>query len=751
MHPIRVFGKKGESHMGHRFEGLQRGLHAALGKVAGGGMLAAALITASPISALACTQLYVGRGQTTTGDTYVGRAEDYSSRYAKVFGVQQREENPVFDSLENGWGTGFHWTYQGTSYRYTYVRDLASAWEDPRDAADDAAAAKAYSEAGTNERGVSVSATLTTDMNAGIRAVDPGVPTGIGEYNLADVILSVADSARDGVKKLGAIIDEHGSYDNNQIIIADAKETFIFSQLSGHQWIALKMSDDVASVNPNIGNLQYKVDLNDEDACLHSADIVKLPQEHGLLKTFADGTPNIAKTYGAEDPGSAQWTRYAQGRAYFGAALKPGEDYTVGASGAVASVADPELTFTPATKSDTFTALRALAARGEQVESLNANLNPALYAIGNENTVEAHVYQIRSGLSADIATVQWEALSRTEFSLYLPSYSALLTSVPEEYYGDSTTLSDAHQGRGDSVEAALAEEPAKNLDYIMMDINTLAYNNRAKMAAGTRGYLDALQKAVIAQQDAVDQVMRATPADQRTELANKAFATVTEQAYAKVKALVDEMRAYVKAGASGDAFVPSDYDAAAGALKSPLLYGAALVAPAITAQPASASYERGAVAAPLSVSAEARDGAAGAALSYQWFKKGADGSFAPVEGATGTTLPVDTSKTGSATYRVEVANAAGLKATSDEATVTVTEPQGGKPGSDDGKAPAGTTNDDATDDARGGEVDAPAKPKGSPKGAMPQTGDYAVAGAAAVAAVGAASLAVGLFRERRRS
>lgn len=37
--------------------------------------------------------------------------------------------------------------------------------------------------------------------------------------------------------------------------------------------------------------------------------------------------------------------------------------------------------------------------------------------------------------------------------------------------------------------------------------------------------------------------MQATPADQRTDLANKAFAAVSEQVYNKAAKLLDEMRA----------------------------------------------------------------------------------------------------------------------------------------------------------------------------------------------------------------
>lgn len=704
-----------------------------LRRCAGAGMLVAAALVALPVQTIACTQVYVGSEHTTTGDTYVGRSEDYAPQHAKAFGVQEPRTNPTYTSQESD----FSRTFTGTTFRYTYVRDLASDW-DGHDFS--------YSEAGANERGVSVSATLSTDYNDGIAAIDPlcnpdnpqGNTAGIGEYTLTDVVLGEAATAREGCLLLGQIIDQYGACECNQVIIADSGETWLFQMLSGHQWLALKMGAHDVSVNPNMGNLQFKVDLDDETVCLHSADVVKMPQEAGLLKTFDDGTPNIAATYGEANSGPGQNTRYAQGRAYFGAPLAAGTDFTVNEKGQVASIADPQLSFAPGMRVDTFTALRSLAARGEQQEGLNANLNQSLYAIGNNRTVENHIFQIRSGLPAEIATVQWTALSRAEFSLFLPSYSAVLTEVDQAYYPQSTEFSDAHQGKQtvDSVEQALEPEPGQAFDYVMMDINTLAYNNRVSCAAGVRGYLDALQRSIIAQQERVDQIVQAAPADRRSQLANTLFAQVTEQSYTKCKAMLDELRTYIKAGDTSEAFVPSDFDAESGAVKTPLLYAAAVVAPKIVTQPASLRCEQGAGQVAVSVEATSDDATAGTdgLLRYQWFRRAsAEGDFEAMEGETSSAMSVDTSHAGETVYRVEVTNAAGLTTVSDEATVAVTAKQ---------QVDAGGTS---------GSTATPAKPdrkRTGPGAHLPATGE-GTAALAALAAVGSACAVAGVRRRRR--
>ncbi|MDD7198712.1 dipeptidase [Parafannyhessea umbonata] len=712
--------------------------------------VAAAIVMAMPTGALACTQIYMGKGVTDTGDTYVGRSEDYASRHPKAFGIQEPRENPTFSSDESN----FEWTFDGTTYRHTYVRDLPSGW----DGRDDA-----YSEAGTNEKGVSVSATLTTGYNDKVKAVDPcgsesDDPSGIGEYTIPDVVLGCADTARDGVELLGKIIDEKGSYDCNQIIIADSAETWVFMQLSGHQWCAVNLTavaPDKVSVNPNMSNLKFDVNLGDELVCLHSADLEKIAKDAHTAEYFDDGWLDVATSYG-QDEGIAQNTRYAQGRAYFGNPLADGtytKDLTA-TSGwqGVTSISDPELLFAPSGKVGLFQALRSYAARGEQTSDLNANTNSKLYAIGNNRTVETHMFQIRSGLTSDIATVQWEALSRAEFSVAVPVYSALLTEVDKTIYPDIHSWSEDHTGDAyerENVKGALdASTDNGSLDYVLMDINTLAYNYRDKLSAPTRAYLDALQKELISQQATVDGIMKQTPSDKRSDLANKLFEQASKETYAKAKALLDEMRTYVNGGMKGD-FVPSDLDAAKGDLKAPIHYATAAVAPQITEQPQSATYEKGDKAADLKMTATIPDGIAGSDqyLTYKWTAESdtADASAkataaakpmaraaAPGTASQSSTIPVDTSKVGTTTYTCTVTNSMnGESVTSEAATITVNEKKpepkpDDKPSSDNkgNNANAGNGNANAgNNNANGSTAPSKKSPAKAVSGRLVSTGD----------------------------
>ena len=534
----------------------------ALKKLGIGLAFGAATIMSMPTSALACTQMYMGKNLTADGNTYYGRAEDFAPRYLKHFGIEPAHEAGfTYSSNESA----FEYTSNKPTYRYSYVRDHPSNWEGHTDA---------YSEAGINEKGVSCSATLSTSYNEDAKAADPiDEATGIGEYSYGSVILGQSANAREGVELLGSLIDEQGTCTNDQIIIADNNETWLFATLSAHQWIAMKLADDVASLNPNIGNLNYDVDLNDTENCLHSKDIESMPVDKVFAKYSADGKFDVAQTYGESlaDSGIHQWTRYVQGRAYFMNPLTNGKDYTIvkDENGTGASVSQIQPLFFKPGKSgwSTFELIRAFGNRGENVPGLNATTD-GVYAIGSENNSEVNLFQIRRGLDPEIATIQWEMLSRAAYSVAIPLYSALLTEVSP--YFSNQDVSYDHCGETDIVNN---EEPENSINYVLMDISSLCFENPNTLGTGVRAYLDALQNELIEQNKEVDAAMLAeTTPEGRTALANKAGNAATENTYVKCKALLQEMRAYLKAADFSKPFTPSDLNTETRGLKQSITY-----------------------------------------------------------------------------------------------------------------------------------------------------------------------------------
>lgn len=559
-----------------------------IGKIALPLALAGTLVAGVPLEALACTQVWIPDAYTADqGVWYFGRSEDFSQRYFKIFGVEQAHPKGfLYYSAENGLSNSFKWNAEKPTYRYTFVRDNNKEWSNQPNA---------YSEAGINEKGVSCSATLTTSYNDSVKAADPSVPSGIGEYDYGSVILGQSATAREGVELLGRIIDKQGSCGRDQLIISDNQESWLFCVLSGHQWVAYQLPEDGVSVNPNMSNLRVDLDIKATSASdptpvtgkgiLCSKDIIKMPQQAeagSFLVTNEDGTINVPETYGVDDNHSrAKQPRYIQARQFFKATA--GLDYAV-ADGAVTKLNEPTQFFKPArtglTVKDGFD---LLAYRGEGTE-VDANVFGGS-AIGSQSTTETNFFEIRRGLDPEIATIQWEGLAPGEFNVEIPTYSALLTSVNHRY-GD-VYMDDAHEGQKGKGEEAARQAGSwdQYLPYVMMDLNTLGSAHREKVAPGLRAYIDAVQNDLIAQHRQVDALMQKTPKAERQALANKAADVVAEQVWAKCEKVLQEVRAYLN-GDQSKPFQASDYNALNGTVATPLAYFSAVNSPATPDKPA---------------------------------------------------------------------------------------------------------------------------------------------------------------------
>lgn len=163
----------------------------------------------------------------------------------------------------------------------------------------------------------------------------------------------------------------------------------------------------------------------------------------------------------------------------------------------------------------------------------------------------------------------------------------------------------------------------------MMDINTLCFNNRNTTAANVKAYFAVIQKQIIAQQQAVAQLMDQTPTNERTNLANEADEVITQSVYNKALNVLKELRLYLTSkdpsflANDSTVFTPSDYDAATNTMRTPLVYAAAVINPILTKQPAqSIQYEQDTHTTPLTAQTKEDDGVNGSSttLTYIWYK-----------------------------------------------------------------------------------------------------------------------------------
>ena len=536
-------------------------------------LLSAVVAAGSVTSAGACTGMYIGSEESANGSTFVGRSEDIGKLYDKVFEVHQAADHAENDVYEDRYG--FSMPYPAHTYRYTVLRDSYNRGETMKDENGNYYG-EAYGEVGMNEKGVAVSATVSTANDPDLfeaeyddgrkhgAGYDPMPETGICEISLNSVILMQAETARDGVEKLAAIIDKYGSGECNSITISDANEVWDFETLTGHQYVAVRMPKDKVSVNPNMV-VMNEIDISDTENVVASPELISMPFENNILVSSQSSETDankitkidIQKTYGAKDFGDGQYSRYWQGVNYLNSELSSSVD--IYRENADTVPAGPfNMLFDADHKVDTYEALRLLAYRGEGTK-YDSNTK-GKYAIGNENQAECHVFEIRQNMPEALSIVQWQTMSRAEFSVYLPYYSNLLTDTSDIFKSE-------YYKRIRNIEQVIDNDdfPADTSAYwVYAAINDLCDNDRERYGVNVKKFWENYQKQLIAQQADVDTAMKqiyayspALAEQKATELGK----AVSEEAFGYAKSILTELRAFIAEhgndGNDNEVFVPT--------------------------------------------------------------------------------------------------------------------------------------------------------------------------------------------------
>lgn len=155
-----------------------------------------------------------------------------------------------------------------------------------------------WGEAGINEASVAMTATETITTNAAVLGADPfveyqpahgnvkAVPGGIGEEDYVNLILPYIKTAREGVVRMGKLLEQYGTYESNGVGFADEKEIWWIETLGGHHWIARRVPDDTYCIIANQLSLDY-FDLKDaygaQKNFMCSADLVDWMKANHLV------------------------------------------------------------------------------------------------------------------------------------------------------------------------------------------------------------------------------------------------------------------------------------------------------------------------------------------------------------------------------------------------------------------------------------------------------------------------------------
>lgn len=408
------------------------------------------------VNTLACTGIVVGKDMTADGTIIMGRTEDIGSAYNKNFVVVEAKDNKVGTYFEDL--NGFKIEEPKHTYKYTMVPDV----EEHGDGI--------YGEAGMNEKGVAMSATVSAQINEAVEKYDPLVDNGIREAAMLSVVLPRISSAKEGVKVLGDIVSKYGAAEGNIVLFADQDEAWYMEILSGHQWAAVKVPDDAYAVIPNCFMLGY-IDLSDTENVMASKDIINLPTKQGFLKE-KDGKFNLALTYG-ETLTEGNRMRAWGGKHFF----SPSQD--------IAYDSEVFELFTTADEKISLEDVMELQRYRYEDTIYNVNLeeNKTKRAIGTENQAECHIFQMTKSLPKEVGGVMWMAMGNAEHSVYLPSYNII------------TDTADAYKVQGE-------EYSAQSAYWAFRSLSTLAELNREAYGESVRDFWKAYEQKLIANQTA---------------------------------------------------------------------------------------------------------------------------------------------------------------------------------------------------------------------------------------------------------
>ena len=250
---------------------------------------------------MACTTILVGKKASYDGSTMIARNDDSGSGHftAKKFVVVQPEEHPaVYKSVISH----VEVPLPGDALRMTAMPNAVEG-------------KGIWAASGVNAANVGMTATETITSNPRVLGADPlvvyqpagdgqpEVPGGIGEEDIVYLVLPYIHSAREGVLRLGKLLEEYGTYEMNGIAFQDVDEIWWLETIGGHHWMARRVPDDSYVVMPN----QLGIDAFDLDDAfgaqenhLCSADLREFIRDN-YLDLSLDGRLNPRDAFGSHD------------------------------------------------------------------------------------------------------------------------------------------------------------------------------------------------------------------------------------------------------------------------------------------------------------------------------------------------------------------------------------------------------------------------------------------------------------------
>ena len=401
-------------------------------RVLAGVLGAATMIASSLTMASACTTIYAGANRTQEGTKFIARSEDYGSDMNKLWFVS---EAGAYSGTYRGCPEYGPFTYELShpSYRFTYFKNDNVYDGVCPECGEENAQHASYTEFGTNEKGVSVSATETISGTDAVLAVDPyrdagwaqenSKPAGIEEGDIPTVLLSEAASAREALDLLLKIYDTYGCADGAGLFITDQQESWYIENCSGTQYVAIKLNDDLLFLEPNMAIIG-SVDLDDTENVVASPKLIETAKAAGTFTgDEAENIINFRASYAGRLDSADK--RLVEGLNYLNS------DYSYDTEKLVAD--NSRFTISNLDASGAIVPLYTNIS-ADRTLSVDDILNYyKLSTIAKSGNQEIEIFQIFKDRPMEYATVGWVAVGDLACNVFVPYYPMLIDAMYEGY------------------------------------------------------------------------------------------------------------------------------------------------------------------------------------------------------------------------------------------------------------------------------------------------------------------------------
>ena len=305
-----------------------------------------------------------------------------------------------------------------------------------------------WAAAGVNEAEVAMTATETITSNERVLGADPLVNLipadqstdgkehagGIGEEDLVMLVLPYIHTAREGVERLGSLLEEFGTYEMNGIAFSDVSEIWWLETIGGHHWIARRVPDNAYVVMPNqlgIDSFDWNDAFGEKKEYMCSEDMKEFTDRYHLDLSM-DGMFNPRDAFGSHEDADHV---YNTPRAWYMArTLNPHTFSWDGPDADFSPESDdipwcfvPEKKITPAdvkyvlsshfqgTPYDPYAVYGPAESRGKY------------RSIGINRTDFLAMMQIRPDMPKGCRALEWLAFASNAFNAWIPLYTAVST------------------------------------------------------------------------------------------------------------------------------------------------------------------------------------------------------------------------------------------------------------------------------------------------------------------------------------